>query len=244
LIASPIDHGLVIVFTVATALSVVAGVASLLRGGREVPIPITPHPDPGATRMNLDPTRTALLLMDYQNGIVARLGEPAAALLGRAATAVATMRESGAHVAFVRVAFTDEDLAAIPETSMMGRRIASSPAALRADSANTAIHELLTPRGGDVVVRKTRVGAFSTTDLADQLAVRGIDTLLPAGISTSGCVLSTIRDASDRDYRLLVVSDLCADPEPELHAFLIDRILPRQAEMIVADALRTLLAPA
>jgi nicotinamidase-related amidase len=65
-----------------------------------------------------------------------------------------------------------------------------------------------------------------------------------AGISTSGCVLSTLRDASDRDYRLIVVSDLCADPDPEVHAFLTERIFPRQAEMITADALRDLLAPA
>ena len=54
------------------------------------------------------------------------------------------------------------------------------------------------------MVRKTRVGAFSTTDLDEQLRQRGVDTLLLAGISTSGVVLSTVRDAHDRDYRVFV----------------------------------------
>ena len=194
--------------------------------------------------MTLDPGRTALLLMDYQNGIVDRLVDDAPALLDLAAGAIATLRERGAQVAFVRVAFSDEDLAAIPETSMMGQRIAASPAAFHADSPSTQIHDRVAPQDGDIVVRKSRVGAFSTTDLADQLAARGVDTLLLAGISTSGCVLSTIRDASDRDYRVLVVSDLCADPEPDVHEFLIGRIFPRQAEMIDAAGLAEALTSA
>jgi nicotinamidase-related amidase len=86
-------------------------------------------------------------------------------------------------------------------------------------------------------VRKTRVGPFGTTDLDDQLRSRGIDTLILAGISTSGVVLSAVRDAHDRDYRLIVVSDLCADPESGAHTFLIERIFPRQAEVITRHEL-------
>lgn len=85
---------------------------------------------------------------------------------------------------------------------------------------------------GEIVVRRTRVGPFGTTDLDAQLRGRGIDTLVLAGISTSGAVLSAVRDAHGRDYRLIVVSDLCADPEPDVHHFLIERIFPRQAEVI------------
>jgi nicotinamidase-related amidase len=49
-------------------------------------------------------------------------------------------------------------------------------------------------------------------------------------------VLSTVRDASDRDYRVLVLEDATADREPDIHAFLVERIFPRQAEVItVAD---------
>jgi len=93
-----------------------------------------------------------------------------------------------------------------------------------------------------VVVRKTRVGAFSTTDLDNQPRSRGVDTLILAGISTSGVLLSTVRDASDRDYRVFVLADVSADPEPDVHDFLIQRIFPRQADVITLADLGDLLS--
>ena len=190
----------------------------------------------------IDPQRAALLVMDYQNGIVGMLGEPDD-LLALAADAVATARRAGANVGYVRVAFEDADLEAIPPTSRMGQRVASSGAAFHADSPNTAVHDRVAPENGDIIVRKTRVGAFSTTDLDRQLRERGVDTLILAGISTSGVVLSTVRDASDRDYRVLVLADATADPEADVHEFLIERILPRQADVITTAQLEGLLSP-
>ena len=121
---------------------------------------------------------------------------------------------------------------------MMGQRVGDAArTVLHADAAATQVHDDIAPQDGDIVVRKTRVGPFGTTDLHEQLQSRGIDTLILAGISTSGVVLSTVRDGHDRDYRLVVVSDLCADPEPDVHAFLIERIFPRQAEVIRREEL-------
>ena len=184
----------------------------------------------------IDPQRAALLVMDYQNGIVGMLGEPDE-LLSRAADAIATVRRAGGHVGYVRVAFDDADFAAIPPTSRMGARVGTSADAFRDDSPNTAVHDRVAPEADDIVVRKVRVGAFSTTELDAELRERGVDTLILAGISTSGVVLSTVRDGADRDYRLVVVSDLCADPDPETHEFLVGRIYPRQAEVLPASAL-------
>ena len=83
-------------------------------------------------------------------------------------------------------------------------------------------------------MRKQRVGAFSTTDLGDQLAERGIDTLVLTGIVTSGVVLSTIRDASDRDYRLVVLEDGCWDSDPEVHRVLTQKVFPRSGATVVS----------
>ena len=55
-------------------------------------------------------------------------------------------------------------------------------------------------------------------------------------------MLSTVRDAHDRDYRLIVLSDLCADREPDVHSFLTERIFPRQAVVITSGELPRLLA--
>ncbi len=179
--------------------------------------------------------------MDYQNGVVDMLGEPDE-LLSRAAYAIALVRDRGAHVGYVRVAFTDADLAAFPPTSKMGARVGTSAQAFHDDSPTTAVHDRVAPRNGDIVVRKTRVGAFSTTDLDQHLRDRGVDTVILAGISTSGVVLSTVRDASDRDYRVLVLADATADREPDVHAFLIERIFPRQADVVTIAQLEDLLA--
>ncbi|GAA4843544.1 cysteine hydrolase family protein [Saccharopolyspora rosea] len=194
-----------------------------------------------ATTPTVDPRRTALLVMDYQNGIVGLLPEPAP-LLARAADAISTVRGHGGHVGHVRVAFTEADYAAMPETSPMAAALTPERrATMHVDSPATAIHDRIAPAPEDIVVRKTRVGAFSTTDLDQQLRDRGITTLLLAGISTSGVVLSTARDAADRDYRLLVLTDACADPDPEVHAFLTERVLPRQATPITTADLDAVL---
>jgi nicotinamidase-related amidase len=191
----------------------------------------------------IDPARTALLVMDYQAGILGSLDD-ADALVDRANAALALVRSRGGHIGYVRVAFEDADLAAFPETSSMGARVASIGDRLRAGSPASQIDERVAPRDGDVVVRKVRVGAFSTTDLDARLRERGVDTLLLAGVATSGVVLSTVRDAADRDYRVVVLSDACADREPDVHAFLLERILPRQAEVVTVAELDGLLGGA
>lgn len=191
--------------------------------------------------MALTARETALLVMDYQQGIVGMLDEPDE-LLARAAEAIAVARGRGAHVGYVRVAFTEADIAAMPEWSAMGARVRSrGGAAFGDDSPATAIHERVAPQEGDMVMRKTRVGAFSTTDLDAQLRARGVTTLVLAGISTSGVVLSTVRDAADRDYRLVVLSDACGDPDPEVHSCLIERVFPRQAQVVTVAELEGLL---
>jgi nicotinamidase-related amidase len=189
----------------------------------------------------IDPSRTALVLMDYQNRILGMVDD-LDALLARANQAVEVVRGHGGHVAYVRVGFTDADFEDMPATSNMAARVASAGQAFHADSPATAIHDRVAPLEGDIVVRKRRVGAFSTTDLADQLRERGVDTLILAGVSTSGCVLSTVRDASDRDYRLIVLADACFDPEPEVHVALTERVFPRQAEVMNVSDLEARLA--
>jgi nicotinamidase-related amidase len=180
----------------------------------------------------IDPRHTALLVMDYQAGIVGRMSE-SEALLARAADAIAAVRRHGGQVGYVRVGFEDGDYDALPAASAMAAAVAArGKNGLHASSPATAIHEDVAPEPGDIVVRKTRVGAFSTTDLDRQLRDRGITTLILAGLSTSGVLLSTVRDAADRDYRVLVLADVSADPDPEVHAFLTTRIFPRQARVI------------
>jgi nicotinamidase-related amidase len=189
----------------------------------------------------IDPSRTALLVMDYQNGILERLPE-AGTLLDRAAGAIAAVRRHGGKIGYVRVAFDDADFDRIPPASYFGSVVARTGRAYHSDAPATAVHDAVAPEPGDLLVRKTRVGAFSTTDLDDQLRAHQIDTLILAGISTSGVVLSTVRDAADRDYRVFVLADASADPRPGVHEFLTEQIFPNQAQVITTADLDRLLS--
>jgi nicotinamidase-related amidase len=194
------------------------------------------------TLPTIDPRHTALLVMDYQAGILSRLGEAAGPLLSCAADAIAIVRGHGGQIGYVRVAFEDADYDAVPAHSRFAPLLAAAGPEMHSDSPATAVHGTVAPEPGDMTVRKTRVGAFSTTDLDQQLRDRGITTLILAGISTSGVVLSTVRDAADRDYQVLVLADGCADPQPGVHDFLTEKIFPRQAHVITSAELKDVLS--
>lgn len=172
----------------------------------------------------------ALLLMDFQNQMVGMVAD-APALLERAQRARAAARAAGMAVMHVRVAFTEADYAAIPASNRSFTPVAANRL-LADDSAAAAIHAALAPAADEEIFRKVRIGALSTTNLEARLKARGIDHLVLTGIATSGVVLSTIRDAGDRDYRLSVIADCCADPDAEVHRVLTEKIFPRQAEVL------------
>jgi nicotinamidase-related amidase len=192
----------------------------------------------GMTGVRLDPTRTAVLLMDLQTEILGMVDD-VDGYLERVVGVTDAARALGATIGYVRVAFTPEARAAIPDTSSFAAVRDSDRLAV--GSPEAAIDTRVAPRDGDIVVTKVRVGAFSTTDLADQLDAAGIDTLVLCGIATSGVVLSTVRDGADRDFRIVVVADCCADRDPEVHRVLTKKVFPRQATVVDAAEVFALL---
>lgn len=188
-----------------------------------------------------DPTRCALLAMDFQTSIIQAIGD-CAPLLKSTGMAMKAVRRAGGKVAYVRVAFRPEEVQAFPSHSAMGARIRAAGSRMLADSPATTILEDIAPLPGDIVVRKKRVGSFSTTGLHFALKEAGIETLALAGVHTSGVILSTAREAHDLDYRVVVLSDCCADPDTNMHEFLLDRIFPKQAAVWSAMQFADLLA--
>jgi nicotinamidase-related amidase len=61
-----------------------------------------------------------------------------------------------------------------------------------------------------------------------------VDSLVLTGIATSGVVLSTLRQAADLDFKLTVLGDGCVDGDPEVHRVLMDKVFPRQSEVMSA----------
>ena len=176
-------------------------------------------------------SNSALMLMDFQNAIVGMLDETAPALLERAKKARAAAKAAGMAVMHVRVAFTEADYAAVSPRNKSFAALSKSRFITDGSEA-AAIHPALAPAPDEEIFTKKRVGAFSTTNLAERLKARGVDTLFLAGIATSGVVLSTLRDAADQDYRMFVLSDVCADMDAEVHRVLMEKVLSRQADTI------------
>ncbi len=177
--------------------------------------------------------RNALLVMDIQSGIVERLPELFSPLVDTIARIAAAARAADVPVIYVRVAFRS----GAPEVSDHNRAFAAlaTSGAWDEQEPATQIHSGVAPESGDVVVTKRRVSAFTGGDLDVVLRAMGVDTLVLTGISTSGVVLSTVRQAADLEFRLIVLRDACADSDDEVHRVLMDKVFPRQAEVVTSD---------
>jgi len=178
-------------------------------------------------------TPTVLLAMDFQRGIVDRLGDDA--VVASAVRAVEGARAHGIPVVFVRVAFRP----GYPEVSprnLAFTAFAATGDGMSQDSEQTRVIAELAPRADEPVVLKRRVSAFTGSDLDVVLRALGAEHLVLAGISTSGVVLSTVRQAADLDFGLTVLADACGDRDPEVHRVLTEKVFPRQAAVTTADA--------
>jgi nicotinamidase-related amidase len=182
-----------------------------------------------------DISRTALLAMDCQTGIVSIYAKPQEEFIARAAGVLRAARTVGMPVIFVQVGFRP----GVPELSNRNKVFAAIKSSPQHQSffqgASGAIHPGLGPEANDLVVTKHRVSAFAGTDLEMLLRAREIETLVMFGIATSGVVLSTLLEAGDADYRVVVIEDCCADLDAELHTALLKRLFPNRAEVISAD---------
>ena len=175
---------------------------------------------------NLDPTRTALVVIDLQhafmNDAVGHAVVPAARDIVPAVNRLAAVaRETGGGVFWIKMTHDDrclEDWSVAFELAtpaMREKRIAAL-------SEGTLGHELwpeLNVEPNDEIVRKYRYSAFlpGTSELPERLRARGFDTVLITGTVTNVCCESSARDANMTNFRTIMVSDGNAALTQELH---------------------------
>ncbi len=159
--------------------------------------------------------------MDVQPAILDRLPDKDA-YLAKATALVEAARKRQIPVIYVVVGFRPGAPEATPSQKQWAPHL-------------TDPQPTIAPEEGDIVVVKRRVSAFSGSDLEVVLRAQNIRHLVLAGIATSGVVLSTVREAADKDFRLTVLSDACADADAEVHSFLMSKIFPRQAEVLTGE---------
>ena len=184
--------------------------------------------------LTLDKSRTALIMADFHadnmegNPVVKerKTIEKSRALLDAA-------RRAAVQVIHIVVNFREGYPEVSDNNKTFGARKTSGQTPPK-DDLSLIVPEVL-PQPGEPLVVKHRVGAFHGTDLDMMLRAQGIETLVLLGHATSGVILSTVRYASDADYQLVVVEDCCADRELDVHNFLMERIFPRQAEIVSSE---------
>jgi nicotinamidase-related amidase len=189
-------------------------------------------------KIAFDPPHTALLAMDCQTGIVSVYATSNDDFIRRASGALTAARTAGMLIVQVQVGFRP----GLPEVNSHNKLFAavksSKPHEEFFQGSSGAIHPALGPEPTDIIVTKHRVSAFVGTDLEMLLRANEIETIILFGIATSGVVLSTLLQASDADYRLVVIADCCADLDMELHRTLLERFFPTRAEVITTEEFR------
>jgi len=174
---------------------------------------------------------TALLVMDVQGAIVKMINEETP-FFDALKKAIKSARSSKMPVIYIVIGFRN----GYPEMSPNNKsfNIFKSAGMDLVSEEATKIHQSIAPEKEDIVIVKKRTSAFTGSDLEVVLRSLGIKNIVLTGIATSGVVLSTLREAADKDYSITVLSDCCADRDDEVHRVLITKVFPRQAEVILA----------
>ena len=100
----------------------------------------------------------------------------------------------------------------------------------------------LEPRAGETLITKQYASAFFATSLASTLTASGIDTVLIAGVSTSGCIRASAVDACQYGFIPLVVREAVADRAPGPHEANLFDLQAKYAEVVSLEEVRGYLA--
>ena len=174
---------------------------------------------------------TALLVMDMQSAVIRNLPDYNE-ITGKVAKAIAFARSNGLPVLFVAINFRP----GMPEVGKNNKVFsASKQRSMSMKNVNREelmkIDATVAPLSDEIVIIKKRLSAFTGSDLEVVLRAQGIQHIILTGVATSGVVLSTLREAADKDYRITVLSDCCTDGDTEVHNVLIHKVFPGQASV-------------
>jgi nicotinamidase-related amidase len=173
----------------------------------------------------LNPRKSALVLIDLQQGVVGMSLAPHAPALF-VANGVALARRfsaAGGTVVLVRVAF------AASGVDRLSRPV-DEPMRLSAGGPPPGWSDLVPEVAAlqhDVAIVKRQWGAFYGTELDLQLRRRGVDTVVLAGIATNFGVEGTAREAWQHNYAVVFAEDAMSAPTAEHHRFAVEKIFPR-----------------
>jgi ureidoacrylate peracid hydrolase len=199
----------------------------------------------------IDPSRTALLVIDMQNAWLAAGAPfetpPARGIIpkiNRIADALRRRRGAVIWIQHTTGGVGEEGHWPLYFENFIGAdKRGPAIEALAPGAPMHALYPALDVRDGDLILSKCRFSAFVRTahDLEAILIARGIDTLVVTGTATNVCVESTVRDAMMRDFRVFMPHDGTAALDPEAHFAGVRNVMQSFADVRPVDALLKLI---
>ncbi len=182
--------------------------------------------------LRLDPSITALVLIDLQNGVLGMPLDPrpAADVVQVGRELAERFRQGGALVVLVNVTWARNGGDALRQPVDRPR---PQPAGGQPEGWSDLVDGLAKP--GDILITKHQWGAFHGTALDDQLRRRGIRTIVLGGIATNIGVESTARQAWEHGYEVVVAEDATTSVSADMHAFSVGAILPMISRVTTAS---------
>jgi nicotinamidase-related amidase len=173
--------------------------------------------------MMIDKSKTALVVIDLQKGIVGRKTAPHSSeiVVRNAGAIAAAFRKNGMPVFLVRVCPSPDGKDALHPVAD-----AAMPSQIPPPDWAEIVPEL-GPMAGDFVITKHQWGAFYGTELDLEFRRRGIGTMVLCGISTNIGVESTARFAYEYGYNQVFAEDAMAALSMEEHVSTVTKIFPR-----------------
>lgn len=182
--------------------------------------------------------RPALLLVDFARGYFddrSPLRAPVEAARAKSAELAGIARQIGIPVIFTRVEYPlDRDA----EPARLFRRKIAGLACWEVGNPMGAFTPELAPQTGDLIITKQFPSAFFDTNLAEQLRALKVDTVVVAGLTTSGCVRSSALDALCHGFAPLVVSDACGDRDVRIHEANLFDLGAKYADVVTTAEIR------
>lgn len=178
--------------------------------------------------VELEAETSALVLIDLQQGILARPLSPhsAAEVLTAAVDLGDRFRAAGGTIVLVNVGFAADGTDRLRQPVDVSMPVPEGGLPPEWSELDPAVAAL-----GGIRITKRHWGAFHGTELDLQLRRRGIRSVVVAGVATNFGVEMTAREAWQNGYAVVVAEDACSAPAEGLHAFAVEHILPRVARV-------------
>jgi ureidoacrylate peracid hydrolase len=197
------------------------------------------------TELRMTPTagRTALIVVDMQNafctdgGSCAKIGLDVSMLkaaIEPCGRLIAGARAAGVPVIYTRYMFRPDYADGGVLVKYLLPALGES-GHLAAGTMDIEVVDEISPQDGDYIVDKNRPSSFYATGLEPMLNGLETDSLVVCGVTTNCCVETTVRDASQRDYKTFVVTDATGELEQERHDFAINTMAFLFAEAVTVD---------